>query len=102
MALKSFQIATNNATATPLLVVGSGASQIAALTGTLQDPLPVAIQNIDAAITIYLGGPGVTAVNGYPLLAGVSFPLALYGSSEIPYAISASGTPVIAVLVGRQ
>ena len=102
MALKSFQIATNSSTATPLLVAGSGASQVAALTGTLQDPLPVAIQNIDSAITIYIGGSGVTAATGYPLLAGQSFPFALYGSSEIPYAISASGTPVIAVLVGRQ
>jgi len=101
VALKSFQITTVAATATPLLVQGSGSSQVSTLTGTLQDPLPVLIQNIDAAITVYIGGPTVNA-GGYPLLAGQSLPLALYGPSEIPYVYPASGTPIVAVLVGRQ
>lgn len=102
MALKSAQIATNNTTPTALLVPGSGTTQFSPIQGTLQDPLPVLIQNVDAAITIYIGGSTVTAATGFPIAPGGSVPMALYGSSEIPYAIAASGTPKLALLVGRQ
>jgi hypothetical protein len=102
VAFNSAQIATNASTATPLLVQGVSTGQFKNIAGTIQDPLPVAIQNIDAAIVIYVGGPTVTAATGYPVDPGGSIPMALYGSSEIPYAISASGVPLVAVLVGRQ
>lgn len=102
MSLASAHIATNAATHTPLLVQGSGSGQFVNIVGSIQDPLPIIIQNLDATIVIYIGGPTVSAATGFPLAAGQSIPMSLYGSSEIPYAISASGTPSVAVLVGRQ
>jgi hypothetical protein len=101
MALASRQVATNAVTAVPLLVQGSGASQFKNIAGSIQDPLPIIIQN-NSAILIYIGGPDVTTSNGFPLAAGQSLPMALYGTSEIPYAIAASATPSISILAGRQ
>lgn len=69
--------------------------------GNIQDPVPVLIVNTDAAITVWIGGSDVTALLGIPLLPGQSLPMSLYGESEIPYAY-AVGTPIVAVLAGRQ
>lgn len=101
---KTALIATNSTTATPLLVAGTGAGKFSNLNGNVGDPLPVLISNADGSILVYLGGPDVTAANGFPLAAGESTPLSLIGVpvSDIPYAISASGVPNVAVLVGRQ
>lgn len=101
MALKARQITLVTSTATPLLVKGSGGTQFNNVTGNIQDPLPIVIQNLDAAITMWIGGPDVSATTGIELLAGQSMPMNLYGESEIPY-VFAVGTPIVAVLVGRQ
>jgi hypothetical protein len=102
MAFSARQITLVTGTATPLLVLGSGSgSTFKTVAGTIQDPLPVLITNLDAVITIYIGGSDVSGTAGVPLAAGQSLTLSLYGSSEIPYAY-ATGTPKIAVLVGRQ
>jgi hypothetical protein len=69
--------------------------------GTLQDPLPILLQNVDSSNTVYIGGPGVTSSTGYPLAPGGSIPLSLYGS-DIPIAISIAGDPAIVILAGRQ
>lgn len=107
MALNTAQIATNATTATCLLVQGGTPQSLVTgefynISGTIGDPLPVQIKNIDASITIYIGGANVTSSNGYPLLAGQSLAMQLLGSGDLPYAISASATPTMAVLVGRQ
>lgn len=107
MAIDTEQIALNAATPTPLLVQGSGAGQFQNITGNATDALPVVIKNLDAAIVIYIGGSDVSTTNGYPLAAGASFAggsiaMQLLGQAEIPYAIATSGTPNVAVLVGRQ
>jgi hypothetical protein len=101
VSFNSAQITTGAVTPVPLLVQGSSAGQFKNIQGTIQDPLPVIILNLDAAITIYIGG-STAASCLFPLAPGGSLPMALYGSSEIPYALSASGTPLVAVLVGRQ
>jgi len=55
------------------------------------------IKNIDAAITIYLGGStAVTAANGYPLAPGDTF--GIVGNPGSVWAIAASGTPSIAIV----
>jgi hypothetical protein len=54
---------------------------------------------------VYVGGTGVTAATGTPVYPKTSFPMSLIGDpsiSDIPYAIGASGAPVVAVLCGRQ
>ena len=107
MALNTAQIATNASTATCLLVQGGTpqspvTGEFYNISGSAGDPLPVMIKNMDASITIYVGGANVTSSNGYPLLAGQSFPLSLVGAGDLPYAIAASATPKMAVIVGRQ
>lgn len=101
MAILGVRVALNASTATALLAKGSSAGQIPEIEGVAGDPLPVLIQNADAAIVIYLGGPTVTEATGFPLAAGESVPMSLIGG-DIPYAIAASGTPSCSVLVGRQ
>ena len=71
------------------------------LDGTIQDPTPVILENTHATATVYIGGPGVTSSNGYPLTAGSSLPMQLI-NSDIPYGVTASGTVVVAVLALRQ
>jgi hypothetical protein len=105
MAFKSAQITLGNVSATQLIVQGAGATQFANIAGTVDDPLPVIVTNTDATIVIYVGGPGVTAATGTPVYPKTSFPMSLIGDpsiSDIPFAIGASGAPVVAVLCGRQ
>ena len=54
-------------------------------------------QNLDASLPIYIGGSGVTTSSyGYALFAGQVYSADLL-ASDIIYAISASGTPSVAV-----
>jgi hypothetical protein len=100
MAFNSAQITLAASTATPLLVQGTTGTEFQNVAGSLQDPIPVQILN-NSGTAVWIGGPGVTASNGYPLLEGSPLTWNLYGTSEIPYAFSA-GTPVIYVIIGRQ
>jgi hypothetical protein len=106
MAIRSVQIALNNATATALMVAGDGTgTTFKNLAGTATDPLPVTIGNTDAAIAIWIGGPGVTAATGTKLLPGASQSYQMVGDpaiSDIFYAIAASATPNASVMIGRQ
>ena len=71
--------------------------------GSLIDPIPVQVKNMDATITVYLGGPGVTSSTGYPLLAGASISFGFVaGDEDALYVIAASGTPKMAWLALRQ
>lgn len=101
MALKGIQITLVTSTATPLLVKGAGTTQVVNSIGNIGDPIPIIIQNLDAALNMWIGGPNVDATHGILLGPGQSLPMNLYGESEIPY-VFAVGTPIVAVLVGRQ
>jgi len=101
VAIRSVHVALNASTPTPLLVVGNSTGQLPEIKGVDGDELPLLIQNLDPAIVVYLGGPDVSATNGLPLAVGATVPMMLIGT-DIPYAISASGTPSVCVFAGRQ
>ena len=90
-------VSLNSSTATALWTVPTVTTSIE----TRRQPQyqNVSIQNTDASIVIYIGGPGVTATAyGVALSAGQSITLDSLGPNEIVYAISASGTPKAALL----
>lgn len=101
MAFKAIQITLVESTATPLLVQGSGDGQLKNITGSLQDRLPLVIQNLDDTDVLYIGGPDVTDSLGISIPVGGSISFDLYGEDAIPYAYSA-GAIVVGVLAGRQ
>lgn len=103
MGVNSAQISVSSVTATQLIVQGTGAGQFRNTTGNVSDPFPTTLQNMDAAITIFLGGPGVTTGNGFPLKAGVTIPFSwLNVDATGLFGLAASGTPLLAILAGRQ
>lgn len=101
MAFKAYQITPDAATATPVIVVGTGDGQIVNWPGSVSQMIPVSIKNEDASALIYWGGPDVDDTHGQSIAAGGSVPLNLFGEGEIPYVWSADGT-VVSVVVGQQ
>jgi len=98
MAVISNQLTTSTTVAP--VISGAGLDN---LSGAVSDPLPLQIKNIDASITIYIGGPNVTSSNGYPLLAGQSISSSwLQNEVTTLYCVAASGTPILAILTARQ
>jgi hypothetical protein len=97
MAFNSAQITLVANTATPLLVQGSTGTKFLNISGNVTDPLPVAIQV--ASGTVYVGGPNVSASNGFLLTAGVPLIFNVY-SNDIPYAYGSA--VAVSVLVARQ
>ena len=60
----------------------------------------ISIQNTDASIVVYLGTSAVTSSTyGVSLAAGSSITLDSLGPNEKIYAIAASGTPKVAILM---
>ena len=102
MAFKTSQIALNDATPTALWQFGGTAPPqvLNPSAGSLQDSIPMIL--VCTAAAIYLGGSNVSASNGFLLPAGVPLPISFFGSSEILYAISSTGTPTVDLLFGRQ
>ncbi len=70
---------------------------------TAAQPLRVAIKNNDASLDIYVGPSTVTnaGVNGFKLKAGESISYDCFHTNDLAdmYAVAASGTPSISVLV---
>ena len=98
MAFRSAQVTVSATTPTPLLPT----NRFPTLGGTLADPIPVIVQNTDAAITVFIGGPDVSLTNGFQLLKGAQITVSIEAKTAVPYAIAASGSPVVAVLATRQ
>ena len=97
MAVLSGQLTTSAVTAK--VIPASPAPGL----GALIDPIPVQVKNIDATITVYLGGSAVTSGTGYPLLAGQSISFGFVaGDEDGLYVIAASATPMVAWLSLRQ
>lgn len=98
MTIKAVQFALAQNTATNLVP----SSSFPNLIGSIQDPTPLVLKNEDAAVTIWIGGPDVSATKGQSLVAGQSIPMALY-ANDIPWGFTSSAAnPVISVMVGLQ
>jgi hypothetical protein len=79
---------------------GSATAQIY-MAGTVNDPVPIIIENLDASNPIYLGPSNVTSSTGTKVAAGGSITRNVVGNDS-EYAISTGGTVAVAVEVGRQ
>jgi len=89
------QVVALNAS-TPTLVSISLANEVA-----YESKASISVQNLDPVITVYLGSSLVTtSAYGFALLAGQTYTIDLLASDQI-YAISASGTPNVAVLAAE-
>ena len=81
--------------------VGVTATQLAnPVMGSVTDPVPVAIFNNDAAATLFIGGPNVSAANGFPILKQTGITFRLMASDPV-YGIVTAGTVDTRVLIGR-
>jgi hypothetical protein len=69
--------------------------------GTVNDPVPILIENTDGTNPIYVGPVGVTSSTGLKIPAGDSITRNVVGNDS-EYAIATGGTVVVAVEVGRQ
>jgi hypothetical protein len=105
MGVNSVQI-TTGATAKPLFVQGAGVAGDGTffnVQGAIGDLLPSIIRNLDATNTVFLGDDGVTSSNGFPIKPGESFPITWLGTDAADlFAVAGAGTPVVAILAGRQ
>jgi hypothetical protein len=106
MGVNSVQITTSAVTAKPLFVQGpgnAGDGTFFNVNGSVGDLLPTIIRNIDATNSVYIGDDEVSTTNGFLLKAGESFPVTWLGSdAAYLWCIAAAGTPVVAILAGRQ
>jgi hypothetical protein len=100
MALTHSVVTLNSSTATllnndPVIAVEGGIENRATWQyGT------ISVQNTDASIVVYLGGSTVTTSSyGVSLAAGSSITLDSLSPNEKLYAIAASGTPKVAILM---
>jgi hypothetical protein len=94
MAINHQIVATNASTATVVSI--SQANQI-----PYETKASYAVTNLDPTIIIYLGSSSVTSSSyGYPLLGGQTFFVDLL-AGDVLYAISASGTPNVAVFAAE-
>jgi len=60
----------------------------------------ISVQNTDASIVVYIGGSAVTSSSyGVSVAAGASVTIDSLGSNEKLYAIAASGSPKVALLM---
>lgn len=90
---------------TTVTALSTAAAKVATpANGRVDDPIPVIVQNLDTVITEYIGGSTVTnsgATQGIALLPGQIITMTLMQGDNL-YAIAASGTPSICVMLGRQ
>jgi len=88
MALATAQIALNSSTATKINTVG----------GTPSSYYKIYVKNLDASINVFVGITGVTSSTGLRLNAGETTIIDPVVVGTDLYAISASGTPSVAVM----
>src|SRR5215831_29028 len=67
--------------------------------GSVNDPVAITIQNLDAANPIYIGGVGVTAASGTRLAPQASANFVVVGNQS-QYAVATGAAVTVAVLVG--
>jgi hypothetical protein len=88
MALATAQIALNSSTATKINTVG----------GTPSSHYKIYVKNLDASINVFVGVTGVTSSTGLRLNSGETTIIDPVVAGTDLYAISASGTPSVAVM----
>jgi hypothetical protein len=88
MALATAQIALNSSTATKINTVG----------GTPSSHYKIYVKNLDASINVFVGITGVTSSTGLRLNSGETTIIDPVVAGTDLYAISASGTPSVAVM----
>ena len=88
MALATAQIALNATTATKINTVG----------GTPSSHYKIYVKNLDASINVFVGLTGVTSSTGLRLNTGETTIIEPVIAGTDLYAISASGTPSVAVM----
>ena len=88
MALATTQIALNATTATKINTVG----------GTPSSHYKIYVKNLDASINVFVGLTGVTSSTGLRLNTGETIVIEPVVAGTDLYAISASGTPSVAVM----
>lgn len=93
MSVASGTVTVSHTTATAIV---PAANENANPVGSTQGNLSVVVTNLDGAITVYLGGSGVTS-SGYALLKGASVTVAL-GPGDSLYGLAASGSPSVCYL----
>ena len=89
MALATAQVALNSSTATKINTVG----------GTPSSHYKLYVKNLDGTILVYVGPSGVTTSTGLRLNAGETVIIDPVVAGTDLYAISASGTPSVSVMV---
>ena len=88
MALATTQIALNATTPTKINTVG----------GTPSSHYKIYVKNLDASINVFVGLTGVTSSTGLRLNTGETTIIEPVVAGTDLYAISASGTPSVAVM----
>lgn len=71
------------------------------MAGTLNDPVPIIIENLDGTNPVYLGNSTVTSSTGTKLAAGASITRNVVGNDS-EYAIATDGTVAVSVQASRQ
>lgn len=86
MAIAGSRVTTTT-TATLIASAGSGKSVI--------------LKNVDGSASVHLGGSGVTASDGFTLVAGASIEMDLTQNDAL-YGITSSGSVIVHVLATRS
>lgn len=83
------------------VVVGTAATLIAAGASDNASPVQAFIRN-DSGVTVFLGGSGVTTVNGIPVATGSTSPLLTLSVGDALYACVAAATQTVQVYRTRS
>lgn len=98
MALTHSVVTLNSSTAT--LLNNDPAVTVGPETRNTWQYGTISVQNTDATIVVYLGGSSVSSTSyGVQLAAGASVTLDSLSPEEKIYAIAASGSPKVAILM---
>lgn len=93
MAVSSGTVAVSHTVATAIV---PAANANANPSGARPGNVTAVLTNLDGAITVYLGGSGVTSA-GYQLLKGASVTLSL-SVGDVVYGLAASGSPNVSYI----
>ena len=85
----------------PVTSLQGNSTQQIFMAGTVNDPVPIVMLNLDGSNPIFVGPYNVTSSSGVRIPAGGSFTRNPVGNDS-EFAISTGGTVLVSVEVGRQ